>query len=969
MKSYRYLVVLVVLLVASVSAFAQTTGVLTGTVTTDGNPLPGATVSVSSPSLQGTRTAVTDANGNYNIAALPPGDYTVKTELSGMSPVTRTVRVTLSGTARSDAELRLSSVTEAITVTASSPAVLETTEIEANYQKKLVDDLPIGRTVTAVALLAPGTTANGPRGGLQISGSFASDNLIMVNGANVQENLRGQARPLFIEDAIQETTVITGAVSAEYGRFTGGVVNSITKSGGNEFSGTFRDSFDNPRWTAQSDAKEARPNSTLNQTYEATLGGRIIRDRLWFFAAGRMAETTATGAPVNVTGQTLESATENKRYEVKLTGQITPKHSLVGNYLSNPLSSTNNNQLGVYEVQALDPEISQEEDFKAAHYSGVFTNNLLGEVNWSKRAFTFVGFGGENRDAYIGTPIFIGSGSGSGQGIANAPYFCGSCDNELRDNDLITAKLTYFLGTKALGTHNLVGGVERFKESRLSNNYQSPTNLVVEMYTSASRVTLVNGQPVFKLNPGDDVAYYPVEIPSIGSDLKTDSLFVNDKWDFNRYFSFNLGARYDKTDAKDQEGNPTANDSAISPRVSAIYDVMGNGRIRLNASYANYVGRLAEGVQGQGSGAGSPAGYYYYYDGPVVSGTSAQIVKAAIDWLKGYAPFVNGFPNPALADSASIGGVNVRVREGDLKAPGVDEWTIGGGFQIGSNGFVRADYIDRKWNNYYAQFTDTHTGQVVEPITGATFDLTEIANTDLLTRTYKAVQMQAQYRLFNRLNLGGNYTYSKLRGNAEGENTGNGPISEGAWIFQYPEYQGFAQNRPTGYLSGDQRHKLRAWAAMDFALGPVGRLNVSLLERFDSGTPFSVSATVPARRDPASGTAPLGYVSVPVNVTYFLEGRGSRRWDDITRTDLALNYSLPISRFELFFEGEVINALNEQGQIAGGTAVTKLKNWNAYTETPVLGTHYSFPASFGAVRTSADLQLARTYQFSVGARF
>ena len=105
----------------------------------------------------------------------------------------------------------------------------------------------------------------------------------MVNGAVVNENLRGSILNMFIEDAIQETTILTGAISAEYGRFTGGVVNSITKSGGNEFSGSLRDSITNPSWSASS--FEGQPDFTdeIIHVYEATAGGRIIRDRLFFF--------------------------------------------------------------------------------------------------------------------------------------------------------------------------------------------------------------------------------------------------------------------------------------------------------------------------------------------------------------------------------------------------------------------------------------------------------------------------------------------------------------------------------------------------------------------------------------------------------------------------------------------------------------------------------------------------------------
>jgi hypothetical protein len=221
MRFSRFLAVLAMLLLASVSAFAQstTTGALTGTVTSDGAPLPGATVTVTSPQAQGSRTAVSDANGNYNIPGLPPGDYTVRVELQGLQTVTRTTRVTLAGTTRVDADLRVSAVTEAITVTATAPATLETQEIQTNLDADMVENLPVARTLIGTVNLAPGVTQSGPGGATTISGGFAYDSTYTVDGAVVNEVLRGQPQNLFIEDAIQETTVQTGAISAEFGRF------------------------------------------------------------------------------------------------------------------------------------------------------------------------------------------------------------------------------------------------------------------------------------------------------------------------------------------------------------------------------------------------------------------------------------------------------------------------------------------------------------------------------------------------------------------------------------------------------------------------------------------------------------------------------------------------------------------------------------------------------------------------------
>ena len=999
MKQLRFLAVFAVLLLVSASLFAQgmITGQLTGTVTSDNAPLPGATVTITSPNLQGVRTTVTDANGNYNFAALPPGPYTVKVELAGLQTVTRSVNVTLSGTARVDADLRVSAVAEAITVTASAPAVLETTEVQSNFQKKQIDNLPTGRTVTAVATLAPGvTSASVGNGAITISGAPSNDNLILVNGANVQENLRGQARNLFIEDAVQETTVMSGAISAEFGHFTGGVVNAITKSGGNEFSGSLRDTLTNPKWTAVSKAGEPAPASKLGNTYEGTLGGYLMKDRLWFFTAGRYSSVTSPARypTLAASTQSIYSASTNKRYEGKLTGQITPKHSIVVDYLNNPLSSTNDVQLGAWETSGIDPNIEQQEDFRSAHYSGIFTNNLLGEINWSKRQFTFIGYGGDNPDIYAGTPLIAWAGGSSLHGVANAPYFCGICGNEGRNNKLLTGKLTYFLGTKGFGTHNIVAGAEDFQELRRANNYQSPTNLTIWLYgTPPTRDA--SGTPIYTVTPGvDDVEYYPVVYPSLGSDLKTDSLYVNDKWDLGRRWSFNIGGRYDRTNAKDSYGNKTSNDRSFSPRLGATFDVTGTGRLRVGATYGRYVGRLAEGVQGQGSPAGEPWFYAYYYDGPAFSGTSSQVVHQIIDWFQARGG-VKSTP-----DLLSIGGFNTRI-DGTLKAPGMDEWTIGAGSQLTTNTYVRADYIDRKWNNFYGSFTNLQTGQVTEPTTGQPADLTLVRNTDLFNRTYRAVQLQAQTRVFSRLNLGGNYTYSKLRGNYEGETSGSGPVSVGGWLLQYPEYQGFAQNNPSGYLSNDQRHKLRAWASMDFPIG-IGTINTSVLERYDSGSPYSLAATIPARVEPNAPAGVSNYVSVPASVTYYFGGRGAERWDNLSATDLAVNFRFPLSRAELFIDTRAYNVFNQQAQISGITTVYTANSsigaclnasgqpmrcaaFNPFTDSPVLGTNYAVatPAVnqarkaaglsqlplYGAPVDKTSFQTPRTYQVSLGVRF
>ena len=126
--------------------------------------------------------------------------------------------------------------------------------------------------------------------------------MFLLNGVDINDNLFGTANNLFIEDALDEVQVLTAGISAEYGRFSGGVINAVTKSGGNKFSGSFRTDLTNPDWQDESrfekDASTPAPpgpapQRQLNIIYQATLGGPILKDRLWFFGADRR-ENSAT---------------------------------------------------------------------------------------------------------------------------------------------------------------------------------------------------------------------------------------------------------------------------------------------------------------------------------------------------------------------------------------------------------------------------------------------------------------------------------------------------------------------------------------------------------------------------------------------------------------------------------------------------------------------------------------------------
>ena len=985
----RCFIAIAALLVVAMPLAAQTLGSLTGSVNFDNAPLPGATVTISSPALQGTRTTNTDVNGNYNFAALPPGQYQVEISMESMETARVPARVTLGGTARADATLRLTTVAESITVTAAAPAVLETTEVQTNLQADLIEDLPIGRTIQASISLAPGVTNNGPGGALVVGGGYAYDTLYVVNGAVTNENLRGQTDNLFIEDAIQETTVMTGSISAEYGRFTGGVVSAITKSGGNELTGSLRDSLTNPSWDEPSAAGEDQDDSKIDHQWEATLGGRIIRDRLWFFGAGRKAETTQPGFFINggaiPTPVTRPSTIQtDDRYEAKLTGQITPKHTLVGSYLSYQVNQTPHCAFGCWDETTMDTNGRDlPRTMWTGQYNGIVTNNFLIEAGYSTRDLKFEGSGGDHvttdfndpRDIALGTWAYdFATGEGGAWG---APIFCGVCDTESRENEYYNLKGTYYLATKGIGTHNIVGGYENFAESRFANNYQSGSNFDVYVYYIAPEFEADGTfRPI--ISEGDVLQWVPVQQASKGSDFVTKSFYVNDKWDLSDHWSFNLGLRYDINDGKDSSGRAISDDSNLSPRLGLTYDIFGNGRFRANASYSKYVSRIQEGVGG-GAGAGNPAYFQYVYTGPQIGGIgsgldSFGVLERLFQWF--LSPEIGGLQNVDNLVSVTIPGLNTRL-DGTLQSPNVDEFTIGLGAQVGQNGFLRVDYVDKTWNDFYT-VTTRPNDQIQNPVlTDRFLDMRTIENTNDLERTYQAIQTQGSYRLPYRVNVGLSYTWSESKGNEVGETAGSGPVASQPTSYQ--EYKAYARNNPIGFLGNDQTHRARLWASYDQPLGAFGNLNFSVLQRFDSGVAYSAVSTVPVR----SFVTNPGYATPPRTATYFFSDRGEFRTDDILSTDLGINWEVPFSRVTFFAQGEIINVFNQQGVVTPNTDITTFTDgFNPFTDTAsecpqgqseaqcIAGGHtWQKGAEFGEGGGPATYQLPFTYRASFGFRF
>jgi Outer membrane receptor for ferrienterochelin and colicins len=284
MRNLRFTALVVAVVLFAGAAFAQGVpqSTLTGRVLNEGQGLPGVTVTVKSPNLQGTRTAVTSVNGDFILPLLPPGDYNVTFTMSGFQTVTRQVKLSAAQSTPVQISMGISSIAAEAVVVAQRETISQTQQNATTVTSESLGKLPTARNLAAAVALAPGTSNTGPSGNTVISGAMSFENLYLVNGVAVQDNIRNTPYNLFIEDAIQEQTVTTSGISAEYGRFTGGVVNVITKSGGNVFSGSFRTNFENDKWTKKTDY--VSPTTGLNT------GGQGRQDRPDLRADARRAD-------------------------------------------------------------------------------------------------------------------------------------------------------------------------------------------------------------------------------------------------------------------------------------------------------------------------------------------------------------------------------------------------------------------------------------------------------------------------------------------------------------------------------------------------------------------------------------------------------------------------------------------------------------------------------------------------------
>ena len=283
----RFVLTLVLVLIAT-TAFAQQTGSISGRVTaTDGSALPGVTVEARSNVLPTPRVTTSDTNGDYRLPALIPGDYTVTFSLAGMQTATRRATVLLGQNTAADAKLGVPGVSESITVTAEATLVdKSSTALTSGLSQQQIQSLPITQNYSDLQKLIPGImytqdTVRGPS-----AGASGQDNIYLFDGANITMPLFGVLVVNPNTNDIAQVNVIRGGANAvDFDRAGGFQIDSVSKSGTNRFSGQLG-------YQALNHSFIANQRGTQNNIYQnnsnwtnVNLGGPVLQNHLFFYGS------------------------------------------------------------------------------------------------------------------------------------------------------------------------------------------------------------------------------------------------------------------------------------------------------------------------------------------------------------------------------------------------------------------------------------------------------------------------------------------------------------------------------------------------------------------------------------------------------------------------------------------------------------------------------------------------------------
>ena len=617
-------IVLALVLCASAGVFGQTgDSSLSGYAKDNsGGVLPGVAITATSPAIMAARTAVTDANGYYRVAALPPGTYTLAVELAGFQTYTReAILLRASANFRVDFDLGLAGVEETVTVTGETPMLEVTkTTFALNIDGEFQRDMPVQARRNwsdflemSTGMLQRPIDDNSGRLLYWGHGSSNYSHVAMIEG-NMATNYNDASlhRITMSTDVIEDISVKLVGVEAKEPMGTGAQINIITKSGGNNFSGSVGYTYQPYGFYGDNIPEDdpALPKRTRIYQADASVGGPIKKDKVWFFGAYRRADlqgeigfndVQATNFRALIPGwDTYTNSTKNHQPFFKVTASLNPNHQLNG-YWQYDRTHVDNNRAEFYEKTLITSVGGSMFGAKLASLWGTDTttqfvvtyNNKSGNDQSTRDLLPGAGPALEfHADSFISGGIIRGTGDvGQGGNIQNIEF---SPSSML----IFRGDVTRFVEDWG-GSHEFATGV--FLAPRLHRN--RVTSYLNDGSIFEERLVTTPGFPETQLQDlfAESVPFHqrlvnPLEISTLGARDHDYGFYVQDNWKPTERLSVNIGIRADTVRRYDSLFDvERMNAISVGPRVGFSYLVTGDARNVLRASW----GRIHDAVNGR----------------------------------------------------------------------------------------------------------------------------------------------------------------------------------------------------------------------------------------------------------------------------------------------------------------------------------------------------------------------------------
>ena len=748
-----------------------------------GEPLPGAEVVVEGDQLMGLRSVRSDGQGRFRIPALPAGAYHVRVLHPGVPPLlVRDVDVRLGRTTALGDVVAPGGTQDRreVIVTAVAPPIdPASTDVGGNLSPAEFDALPVARDFSGLAELLPHSSKSYYGDQINLMGSTGLENKYFIDGTDVTDPFRGETGVNLPYNFVREVEVRSGGYQAEFGSSLGGLLNVITYSGGNAFSGRVFGFFANNRFTAeprQSALEPARGGFTMAD-FGLSIGGPMVRDRLWFFAAYN---PDIEREEVEIPGQGLyEDKSVVHRFAGKLTWQAAPGHNLVLSVLGDPGSRDGVGQTFITigtPKGLLNPDPYLESIRRGGVYASLRGTHILGPRTLLETSLS------RGRTTERNVPLtdvgreeiaFIDNMTG---------YWSGGSFSEIDVDSIRTSA-----SVKAsfdLKRHVLKGGLELQDD-------------VLDGY--------IQGRFLSRYSPFSYLAYYT----RVDSRVRNRTLgaFLQDSWRVTSRFNLNLGLRWEGQYLQGSDGriHQSIGDQ-LQPRLGFVWLTRADGSRRLFASAGRFYHDISTWFTFQHAVDGTVFESKYYDHDPRVDPTGGQT-------------FVQ------------VGEKSPRV-EG-LAGQYFDEFTLGYEVELFRAVRLGARGLYRVLGQGIEDAEDPATRKIVygNPGRGALRDYPR------MSRSYTALELSASSTGRGPLNVFASYVLSRNTGNYPGLFNADRNQKRPNADFFFNKLDALREYLPEfeGLLPNDRTHvlKLSAWYRTAFGLG-AGAFAV-----WQSGTPLN----------------------------------------------------------------------------------------------------------------------------------